>query len=128
MIGELVLIVEDNEPNLKLARDVLEFNGFRTLAARCAGDALELALRYTPDVILMDVQLPDMDGVSALSRLRAEPRTSSTPVIAVTAFGMPTDREQLLHVGFDDYIVKPIDIRSFPDRVRRACRSVREHG
>jgi len=128
MTGGLVLIVEDNEQNLKLARDVLQFNGFRTLEARCAGDALELALRCDPDVILMDIQLPDMDSVSALSRLRAEPRTSSTPVIAVTAFGMRTDREQLLHAGFDDYILKPIDIRSFPDRVRRVRRSMGEHG
>jgi two-component system cell cycle response regulator DivK len=128
MRGELVLIVEDNEQNLKLARDVLEFNGFRTIEARRADDAIELALRYTPDVILMDIQLPDMDGVAALSRLRAEPRTRSTPVIAVTAFGMTTDREQLLDAGFDDYILKPIDIRSFPDRVRRARKSVGEHG
>ena len=128
MNGGLVLIVEDNEQNLKLARDVLEFNGFRTLEAHCANDAIELALRYAPDVILMDIGLPDMDGVAALARLRNEPRTRSTPVIAVTAFGMSTDREKLLHAGFDDYILKPIDIRSFPDRVRRARKSVGEHG
>ena len=124
----LVLIVEDNEQNLKLARDVLEFNGFRTLEAHCAKEAIELALRYAPDVILMDIQLPDMDGVAALACLRDEPRTRSIPVIAVTALGMSTDRDQLLRAGFDDYILKPIDIRSFPERVRRASKSVGELG
>jgi two-component system cell cycle response regulator DivK len=116
---ELVLIIEDNPRNLKLARDVLAFNGFRTVEAENATDGLLLAELRLPDVILMDIQLPDMDGIAALQRLRSLPATSTIPVVALTAFAMDHDRVRILAAGFDGYLVKPIDIKRFSDQVRQ---------
>jgi len=124
MAGELILIVEDNEKNLKLARDVLQFKGYRTLEARTAVEGVDLATAHLPDLILMDIQLPDMDGVTALRRLRAEPRTAAIPVVALTAFAMKGDRERFLGAGFDGYLVKPINIKDFPEQVRQFCERV----
>ncbi|MCA1846022.1 MAG: response regulator [Actinobacteria bacterium] len=121
MAGELILIVEDNDKNLKLARDVLRFGGFETLEACTASDGVALAAEHGPDVILMDIQLPDMDGTTALGRLRAEPATKAIPVVALTAFAMDSDRVRLLEAGFDGYLSKPIDIKTFADQVRRYC-------
>jgi CheY-like chemotaxis protein len=115
--GELILIVEDNERNLKLVRDVLEFHGYATLEARNAVDAIALALEHRPDLILMDIQLPDSDGVTALNRLRADPRIASITVVAVTAFAMKDDRQRLVDAGFDGYLEKPIDVKAFPGQV-----------
>jgi two-component system cell cycle response regulator DivK len=119
--GELILIVEDNDKNLKLARDVLQFKGFRTLEAGTATAGIALAVLHRPDLILMDIQLPDMDGAAALGLLRADPLTTSIPVVAVTAFAMVSDRDHLLGAGFDGYLSKPIDVKSFPEQVRRFC-------
>jgi len=121
MSGELVLIVEDNDKNMRLARDVLQHAGFRTVEAETAADGIALAQEHRPAVILLDIGLPDLDGVAALGRLRAQPATASIPVVALTAFAMPQDRERLLAAGFDDYLSKPIDVSSFPDRVRQHC-------
>ena len=121
MAGELILIVEDNEKNLKLVRDVLQFKGYRTLEAGTAEDGVALALAHQPDLILMDIQLPGVDGVTALRRLRAEPSTASIPVIALTAFAMKDDRARFLDAGFDGYIDKPINVKAFPEQVRRFC-------
>ena len=121
MADELILIIEDNPKNLKLARDVLEFHGFRTLAADNATEGILLAESQRPAVILMDIQLPDLDGVSALRRLRQLPETATIPVVALTAFAMDADRERLLAAGFDGYLAKPIDIRRFPDQVGEYC-------
>jgi two-component system cell cycle response regulator DivK len=118
---ELVLIIEDNPRNLKLARDVLEFSGFRTIEADNATDGIALARLQLPAVILMDIQLPDLDGVSALHMLRSLPATSTIPVVALTAFAMDHDRDRILAAGFDGYLVKPIDIKRFPDQVRQYC-------
>jgi two-component system, cell cycle response regulator DivK len=126
MPDELILIVEDNSRNLELVRDVLEFHGFRTLEARDAATGLELAQAYHPDLVLMDVQLPGLDGVGAFRSLRAEPSTASIPVVALTAFAMREDRERFLDVGFDGYLAKPIDIKLLPEQVRRHCRRNRE--
>src|SRR5205814_5110487 len=92
MAGDLILIVEDNEKNLKLVRDVLQFKGYRTLEAETAEDGMKLALGQKPDLILMDIQLPGTDGITALHQLRAEPRTAAIPVVALTAFAMKDDR------------------------------------
>jgi two-component system, cell cycle response regulator DivK len=116
--GEVILVVEDNEKNLKLVRDLLQFNGYHTLEAATAEQGLSLAVEHCPHLILMDIQLPDMDGVTALGRLRAEPRTALIPVVALTAFAMKEDRERFLRAGFDGYLAKPIDIRAFPEQVR----------
>jgi two-component system cell cycle response regulator DivK len=121
MAGELILIVEDNEKNLKLVRDLLQFKGYRTLEAGTAGEGISLATANNPDLILMDIQLPDMDGVTALGRLRAEPSTAATRVVALTAFAMKDDEARLMEAGFDGYLVKPINIREFPEQVRQLC-------
>ena len=110
MAGELVLIVEDNERNMKLLRDVLCATGYRTLEATSAAKAVELATQNGPDVVLMDIRLPDADGIETLDRLRADRRTASIPVLAVTAQAMHGDRERFLAAGFDDYVAKPVDV------------------
>jgi two-component system, cell cycle response regulator DivK len=113
----VVLIVEDNPRNLKLVRDLLEHLGYRTLEATTAEDGLALAREHRPDLVLMDVQLPGVDGVEALVRLRADPATSGIPVVAVTAFAMKDDRARFVAAGFDGYLEKPIDVRAFPGQV-----------
>ncbi|OLC52143.1 MAG: two-component system response regulator [Chloroflexi bacterium 13_1_40CM_4_68_4] len=117
--GALVLIVEDNEKNMKLARDVLQFKGFRTLSAASAEDGIALASAEHPDLILMDIQLPGMDGIAALRRLRTNPDTAKIPVIAFTASVMKEDRDRFDAAGFDGRILKPIDVKDFPEQVRR---------
>ena len=121
-MSELVLIVDDNERNLRLARDVLQFAGLRTVEATTAEDGIRAAGELLPDVILMDVRLPDVDGPAALVRLRAEPRTAAIPVVAVTSSAMMGDRERLLAAGFDGYLEKPINVREFAGQVRAFCR------
>jgi two-component system, cell cycle response regulator DivK len=118
MAGELILVIEDNEKNLKLVRDLLQFNGFLTLEATTAEHGLVLAAQQCPRLILMDIQLPDMDGVAALGLLRADPRTAAIPAVALTAFAMKEDRDRFLGAGFDGYLRKPIDIKTFPSQVR----------
>ena len=115
----LILIVEDNPRNLKLARDVLDHNGYRVLEATTAEDGLVLARERHPQLVLMDVGLPGMDGVEALVRLRADPATAGIPVAALTAFAMKDDRERFLAAGFDAYLEKPLDVRTFPREVER---------
>jgi two-component system, cell cycle response regulator DivK len=114
----LILIVEDNEKNMKLARDILQFNGFRTLEAVTAGQGLTLAAEHRPDLILMDIQLPDMDGMTALRRLRGDVATAGIKVVALTAFAMKDDRERFVSAGFDGYLSKPISVRELPSQVR----------
>jgi two-component system cell cycle response regulator DivK len=119
--NELILIVEDNDKNLKLVRDVLQYRGFRTVEAMRAAQGIALAGQLKPDLILMDIQLPDVDGVTALGRLRADPATEGIPVAAVTSSAMRGDEERLRTAGFEGYLVKPIDVRAFPDQVRALC-------
>ena len=121
MADELVLIIEDHPKNLKLARDILEYNGFRTVAADNATDGILLAETHLPAVILMDIQLPGLDGVSALRRLRELPATATIPVVALTAFAMAADRERFLAAGFDGYLAKPIDVGRFPHQIGEYC-------
>ncbi|MHB8663562.1 MAG: response regulator [Acidimicrobiales bacterium] len=119
----LVLIVEDNEKNLKLVRDLLRVKGYRTVEAIDGGAGIAMAAQHHPTLVLMDIQLPDMDGWEALHQLRADPRTADIPVVAVTAFAMEGDRERFLAGGFDGYITKPIDVRLFPTQVGSYCAS-----
>jgi two-component system cell cycle response regulator DivK len=114
----VILVVEDNERNLKLLRDVLEYAGYDVRVARTAEDGIILAVKEPPDLVLMDLQLPGIDGVEALRRLRENPRTADIPVVAVTAQAMKQDRERALEAGFNGYIEKPISVRAFPDQVR----------
>jgi two-component system cell cycle response regulator DivK len=122
MAGDLILVVEDNEKNLKLFREVLQAMGYRTLEATTGGQAVELATRHGPDLVLMDIQLPDVDGVEALDRLRADERTASIPVLAVTAQAMRGDCERFLSAGFDAYLSKPVNIRELVSFVEEHCR------
>ena len=114
----LILVVEDNERNLKLLRDVLEYAGYDVRVARTAEDGITLAVSEPPDLVLMDLQLPGIDGMEALRRLRENPRTADIPVVAVTAQAMKQDRERVLRAGFNGYVEKPISVRAFPDQVR----------
>lgn len=121
MTGEQVLIVEDNQKNMKLFRDVLLAKGYRTLEATTGGEAVELATEHAPDLVLMDIQLPDLDGVQSLRRLRADERTAGIPVLALTAQAMQGDRERFLAAGFDGYLSKPVDVRELIETVREHC-------
>jgi two-component system cell cycle response regulator DivK len=113
MNAKRILIVEDNERNLKLVRDLLEVMGYRVVAATSGEEALPLAQREPPDLVVMDIGLPGMDGIAALRALRADPRTQDVPVIAVTASVMQTERVTIMQAGFDGYMGKPIHVRGF---------------
>ena len=121
MTGCRVLVVEDNEKNMKLLRDVLQATGYRTLEATTGGAAVELAVDLAPDLVLMDIQLPDIDGVEALGRLREDERTAAIPVVAVTAQAMQGDRERFLAAGFDGYVSKPVDVGELIQTVTAHC-------
>jgi len=118
----LILIVEDNKKNLKLVRDVLQVKGYETLEAGTAEDGLKLARALAPDLILMDIQLPGMNGIDALRALRAEPATVAIPVIAITASVMQQDRQENLRTGFNGFIEKPINLRKFLDTVQQTLK------
>jgi two-component system, cell cycle response regulator DivK len=121
MTGPQVLVVEDNERNMKLFCDVLQASGYRTLEATTGERAVELVSEHRPDLVLMDIQLPGIDGVEALDQLRADDRFSSVPVLALTAQAMEGDRERFLAAGFDGYVSKPVDIANFVATVKRYC-------
>ena len=114
-----ILVVEDNERNMRLFRDVLQAAGHGTLEATTGERAVELATEHRPDLVLMDIQLPDIDGVEALGRLRSDERTRAVPVLALTAQAMEGDRERFLAAGFDGYLSKPVNIVDLVETVRR---------
>ena len=122
MAGEQILVVEDNEKNMKLLRDVFRAAGYRVLEASTGGQALVVATEHRPALVLMDVRLPDMDGVEALNRLRMGERTASIPVLAVTAQAMTGDSERFKEAGFDGYLSKPLDIDGLLVTVELRCR------
>ena len=115
-----ILIVEDNPRNLKLVRDVLQVKGYVTLEAGTGEEGVRIATEERPDLILMDIQLPGMNGIEALRALRGDPATAAIPVIAVTASVMQDDRKTIMAAGFDAYVGKPINLREFLDAVRAA--------
>jgi two-component system cell cycle response regulator DivK len=115
----LILIVDDNEQNAKLARDVLRAAGFSTIDAASGAEALRRASVDRPDVILLDIRLPDMDGADVAGRLKGDPRTAHIPVVAMTSLGLGEGGEWFLEAGFDGYLEKPINVHEFPDEVRR---------
>ena len=118
----LILIVEDNERNLKLVRDVLQVKGYATVEAGTAEDGIRIAAERLPQLILMDIQLPRMNGIDALKALRADARTASIPVVAVTASVMQQDRTLITQAGFDGYVGKPISVREFLAAVETALK------
>ena len=118
MPGELILLVEDNDNNRLLIRDVLQASGYLVAEAETAEDGLRMAAAQRPALILMDIQLPGMNGIEALHQLRADPSTSAIPVIAVTASAMTQDRHHIMAAGFDGYQSKPISVKGFLQAVR----------
>lgn len=114
-----ILIVEDNDKNMKLARDVLQAKGYRTLEAVNGTDGVALALAHRPDLVLMDIQLPDINGVEAFTRIRAHPETAHIPVVAFTASVTPMDRSRITDAGFQGFISKPINLKEFLETIRR---------
>jgi CheY-like chemotaxis protein len=121
MAGERILVVEDNEKNMKLFRDVLQAKGYEIVEATTGERAVELAIEHGPALVLMDIQLPDIDGVEALGRLRADERIASIPVLALTAQAMEGDRERFLGAGFDGYVSKPVNIVELVGTVQQHC-------
>jgi two-component system, cell cycle response regulator DivK len=121
MADKHILVVEDNEKNMKLFRDVLQATGYSTIEATSGEDAIEVARSHEPELVLMDVQLPGIDGVEALARLKDDERTASIPVLALTAQAMSGDRERFLQAGFDGYLAKPVDVGELIEAVREHC-------
>ena len=114
-----VLIVEDNEKNMKLARDVLQAKGYKTLEAVSGEDGVKLALEKKPDLVLMDIQLPGINGIEAFKQIRGDAATHAIPVVAVTASVTPTDRSAITAAGFDAFLGKPINLKEFLETVQR---------
>jgi CheY-like chemotaxis protein len=123
MAGELILIIEDNEKNRKLVRDVLNVKGYKTIESETAEEGLKLAIEKSPSLILMDIQLPGMDGITALKHLKTNPETKSILVIAITASAMTYTRVTMLAEGFDGFQSKPISVKDFLEEVRRVLDS-----
>ena len=119
MANELILIIEDNEKNRKLCRDVLQVKGYRTIESETAEVGLDLARSESPALILMDIQLPGMDGITAMKQLKADAHTESIPIIAITASAMTNNRTAMLAEGFDGYQTKPITLKDFFAEVER---------
>jgi two-component system cell cycle response regulator DivK len=116
-MAKTVLIVEDNELNMKLFHDLLEAHGYGTVGTRNGIEALDLARKHHPDLILMDIQLPGMDGLEATRLLKADPATRRIKIVALTAFAMTGDEERVRAAGCDGYITKPIEYKEFLARV-----------
>ena len=113
MAGVVILVIEDNEKNRKLVRDVLTFKGYQVIEAETGEDGVRLAHERLPRLVLMDIQLPGIDGIEALHRLRADDATRGIPVIAVTASAMDRDRQKIMAAGFDGYQSKPLNVKDF---------------
>ena len=122
---KVVLIVEDNDKNRKLARDVLQAKGYATIEAVNGEDGVRLARERNPDLVLMDIRLPGISGIEALNRLRADPKTSSIPVAALTASVTPSDCTRITQAGFDAFLAKPMVLREFVATVKRLLESGR---
>ena len=119
MAGERILVVEDNEKNRKLVRDVLTFKGYEVIETETGEEGVRLAHERHPDLILMDIQLPGIDGATALRQLRGDPATRMIPALAVTASAMEQDRQTIMAAGFEGYQSKPLNIRAFLEAVRQ---------
>ena len=119
MAGELILIIEDNEKNRKLCRDVLQVKGYKTIESETAEEGLKLVEQTSPALILMDIQLPGIDGITAMKQLKADPNTQNISIIAITASAMTNNRTSMLAEGFDGYQTKPISLKDFLAEVQR---------
>ena len=124
MANELILIVEDNEKNRKLVRKVLERLGYRTSEVETGEEAVEAARKLSPDLVLMDYQLPGIDGIETFKRIRADPAIRRMPIVAVTASAMPEDTARMKEAGFDGFETKPINVKSFVANVAQTPQSL----
>lgn len=115
--NKTILVVEDNELNMKLVKTLLEFRGYRVVTAIDAEKGIQLAREHRPDLILMDIQLPGMDGLTATGIIKNDPELGQTPIIALTSFAMQGDEEKALSAGCDGYITKPLDTREFCNKI-----------
>jgi two-component system, cell cycle response regulator DivK len=122
MANELILIIEDNEKNRKLVRDVLQFKGYRTVESETAEEGIRLARESKPALVLMDFHLPGMNGIEAFKVLRADPQTSSIPIVAVTASAMTEDRQKIIAAGFEGLQTKPINVKEFLEAVAQTLK------
>lgn len=116
---KIILIVEDNELNMKLFNDLLEANGYETVQSHNGHDALDLAREYRPDLILMDIQLPERSGLEVTADIKADPELAGIPIIAVTAFAMKSDEQRIRDGGCEDYLAKPISVPVFIEKIKR---------
>ena len=119
MAAEAILIVDDNELNLKLMRVLLTKEGYQVRSASTAGEALQMLEAFEPSLILMDIQLPDINGLELTRRLKADPKTRHLVIVALTAYAMKGDKEKALAAGCDGYLTKPIDARTLPGALRQ---------
>ena len=120
-----ILIVEDNEKNMKLARDVLQSRGYATLEAVTGEDGVRMAIETKPDLVLMDIQLPGINGIEALRQVRADPACARIPIVAFTASVTPTDRSHISAAGFDGFLSKPINLKEFLGTIERVLEAGR---
>ena len=118
-MSKTILIVEDNENNMMLVRDVLQMKGYTVLEATTGAEGVSLTLEAKPDLVLMDIQLPDIDGIAALAQIRANDAAKKIPMLAVSASVMPEEKQKIVASGFDAYITKPLNMKSFVETVER---------
>ncbi|OGA02853.1 MAG: histidine kinase [Betaproteobacteria bacterium RIFCSPLOWO2_02_FULL_62_17] len=118
-MSKTILIVEDNENNMMLVRDVLQMKGYTVLEATTGTEGVRLAIEARPDLVLMDIQLPDIDGITALAQIRADESAKKIPLLAVSASVMPDEKQKIVSSGFDAYITKPLNMKSFVETVEK---------
>jgi two-component system, cell cycle response regulator DivK len=118
-MAKKILIVDDNENNRLLMSDILQYRGYEILEAEDGGKGISMARELKPDLILLDMQMPGIDGFAAARMLKSDPLTKDIKVIVVTSFAMKGDREKIIALGVDDYVAKPIDTRQFPILVEK---------
>lgn len=118
-VNQKILVVEDNDKNRELVRDILALQGYCVLEAKDGSEGVATAKEHNPDLIIMDIQMPVMDGITAAKIIKSDPATKGITMIALTSFAMKGDRERLMEAGFDDYIAKPIDTRTLPKIVKK---------
>jgi CheY-like chemotaxis protein len=118
-MAKKILVVEDNDKNRLLIRDILKYYKYEVLEAENGKIGVEQAIKHLPDLILMDIQMPVMDGFTAIALLKEDPATKSISMIALTSFAMKGDKEKIMQAGFDDYIAKPLDTRKLPELVKK---------
>jgi len=114
-----VLVVDDTEANIHLMRFILKENGFEVIEARSGTEGVKLAVQEKPDLVLMDIQLPDIDGLEVTKRIRASEADGNIPIIALTSYAMPGDRERIMAAGCTGYISKPIDVKTFIKEIEK---------